>query len=70
MVEMAEHLCEYTFHFFPSSLFLRAAGAANGSSQARGQIRATAAGLHHSYSNAGSEPRLQPMLELSATPDP
>ena len=39
---------------------------AYGGSQARGQIRATAAGLHHSHSNAGSEPTLQ----LSATPDP
>ena len=29
------------------------AGAAYGSSQARGQIRATAAGLHHSHNNAG-----------------
>jgi len=29
-------------------------------SQARGRIRATAAGLHHSHSNTGSEVRLQP----------
>ena len=34
-------------------IFFRAAGAAYGSSQARGQIRATAAGLHHSHNNAG-----------------
>ena len=30
------------------------------SSQARGQIGAAAASLHHSHSNTGSEPHLQP----------
>ena len=30
------------------------------SSEARGQIRAVAAGLHHSHSNTRSEPHLQP----------
>ena len=35
-------------------LLFRAAKAAYASFQARGQIRATAAGLHHSHSNAGS----------------
>ena len=34
-------------------------------SQARGQIGATAAGLHHS--NAGSKPRLQPASQLTAS---
>ena len=29
-----------------------------------------AAGLHHSHSNVGSEPHLQPRAQLSATPDP
>ena len=38
--------------------FLRAAPATNGSSQARGLIGAAAASLHHSHSNAGSEPHL------------
>ena len=38
--------------------FFRAAPAAYGSSQARGQIRAAAAGLRHSHSHAESEPRL------------
>ena len=42
----------------------RAAPMAYGSSQARGQIRAVAAGLRHSHSNTGSEP------QLMATPDP
>ena len=46
----------------------RAAPAAYGGSQARGPIRATAAGLHHSY-NVGSEPCLKPTPHL-AMPDP
>ena len=52
--------------------FLKAAPVAYGSSQAQGQIRATAAGLHHSHSNIGSEPHLQPTptLKLKATPNP
>ena len=37
---------------------------AYGGSQVRGQIGAGAAGLHHSHSKAGSEPHLQPMLQL------
>ena len=45
--------------FFFFGLF-RAASSAYGDSQARGQIRAVAAGLHHSYSKAGSETHLQP----------
>ena len=36
----------------------RAAPTAHGGSQARGLIRATAASLRHSHSNAGSEPCL------------
>ena len=36
--------------------FFRATPMAYGSSQAQGQIGATAAGLGHSYSNMGSEP--------------
>ena len=36
----------------------------------RGRIRATAAGLHHSQSNEGSELRLRPTLQLMAMPDP
>ena len=38
--------------------------------QARGSIGATAAGLHHSHSNAGSESHLQPTPQLTAMPDP
>ena len=45
----------YLFIYF---LLFRATPAAGGGSQARGRIRATAAGLHHSHSRRGSEPRL------------
>ena len=41
-----------------------------GSSQARGQSGAVAAGVHRSHSNAGSEMRLRPTLQLTATLDP
>ena len=56
-------------HFFYFSLF-RAAPVVYTSSQARGQIGAAAASLHHSHSNARSKVHLQPMLQLVATPDP
>ena len=41
--------------------------AACGVSQARGRIGAVATGLHHSHSNLGSEPSLQPTVQLTAT---
>ena len=47
-----------------------AAPVAYGGSQARGLIGAIAAGLHHSHSNVGSYPHLQPTPQLTATPDP
>ena len=50
--------------------FSRAAPVAYGGSQARGLIGAVATGLRQSHSNAGSEPRLQPTPQLTATPDP
>ena len=46
-----------------------AASSAYGGSQARGPIGAVATGLRQSHSNAGSEPRLQPTPQLTATPD-
>ena len=52
---MPSHSCPPIFFSF-----LGATPAAYGGSQARGRIRATAAGLHHSHSNTGSEPHLQP----------
>ena len=42
---------------------------AYGSSQARGLIGATAAGLGHSHSNAGSEPHFRPTPQLTAMLD-
>ena len=57
------------FIYFVFCLF-RAAPAAHKDFQDRGLIGDVAAGLRHSYSNAGSEPRLQPTPQLMATPDP
>ena len=58
-----------TIFFFFFGLF-RAAPTAHRGSQARGQIRAIAAGLYHSHSNARSEPCLRPTPQLKAIPDP
>ena len=55
--------------FFVFLLFLRAAPAAYGGSQARGPIGTAAASLRQSHSKVGSEPRLQPTPQLTATPD-
>ena len=51
-------------------LFFRAVPTAHGGSLARGLIRAVAAGLHHSHSNTESEPHLELIPQLTATPDP
>jgi len=59
-------VCLFVFVFFAISW---AAPTAYGGSQARGLIGAVAASLHQSHSNAGSEPRLQPTPQLTATPD-
>ena len=67
----------YLFIYFLSFVFFVvvvvaiswAAPAAYGGSQARGRIGAVATGLRQSHSNAGSEPRLQPTPQLTATPD-
>ena len=55
--------------FFFSPIFSRATPVAYGGSQARDPIGAVAANLHHSHSNARSEPRLRPTPQLIATPD-
>ena len=39
----------------------------HGGSQARGRIKVVATGLHHSHSNAISEPCLQTIPQLMAT---
>ena len=49
----AVYICS-SFHFFLYFLLFRAAPVAYGSSQARGWIRATSIGLHHSHSHMGS----------------
>ena len=60
---MAPRVCAVSLLFFiiiifNFLLFLGLHLAVYASSQARGQIGASAAGLRHSHSNAGSEPRL------------
>ena len=47
----------------------RATPVAYGGPQARGLVRAVVAVLHHSHSNEGSKPHLQPTPQLVATPD-
>ena len=44
--------------------------AAYGGSQARSLIRAVVVGRWHSHNKARSKPRLQPIPQLAATPDP
>ena len=61
---------EFFFFFCPFFAISWAAPSAYGGSHARGQIRAIATGLHQSHSNEGSEPRLRPTPQLTATPDP
>ena len=58
------------FLFFVFVFLFRADLVAYGGSQARGPIGAVAASLHHSHNNMGSELRLQPIPQLTATPDP
>ena len=57
----------FIFFVFVFLLFLWATPAAYGGSQARGRIRAVATGLRQSHNNTGSEPRLQPTPQLTAT---
>ena len=47
-------------------LLFRASLTAFGGSQAGGQIRATAASLHHSHSKAGSKPHLRSTPQFTA----
>ena len=56
--------------FFCLFAFPRAAPAAYGGSQARGLIGDVAYWPMPNHSNEGSEPRLQPPPQLTATPDP
>ena len=56
-------------YLFLSLFFFKATPAAYGNSQARGRIRAAAAGLLHSYRSAGSKLHLQPTPQLTAIPN-
>ena len=58
------------FFFFGLFAFSRAVVVACGGFQARALIRAAAAGLRQSHGNVGSELRLRPTPQLTATPDP
>ena len=63
------YLFTYLFIYFLFA-FSRATPSAYGGFPTRGRIRAVAAGLRQTHLNTGSEPRLQPTLRLTATPDP
>ena len=71
-VDWFQNPCYLFVYFFCHFSFclLRAAPAAYEGFQARGQIGAIAASLHHSNSNARSEPCLRPTPQLMAMPDP
>ena len=60
----------FIYLFIYLFILCRAASGAYGGSQAKGLIRAAAAGLHHSHSNLGSQPHLRPTPQLMAIPDP
>ena len=66
MIILSKYFNKFLFLF----LLLRATPATYGGSQARSLIGPTAASLHHSPSNATSEPHLQPTPQLTATWDP
>ena len=57
-----------SFAFFFLFFLFRAASAAYGCFQSRSQIGVIATGLRHSHTR--SEPRLQPIPQLKAIPDP
>ena len=60
---------DFEVFFFSFGLF-KATPMAYGDSQARGQIRAVVAGLHHSHSNSGSKPHLWLTPLITAMLDP
>ena len=59
--------CHFIFLLLLLLCLFRAIPVAYGGSQARGPIRAVAAGLHHSHSNAGSETRQKMELQSSSS---
>ena len=65
-----QNIVNEQFFFFCLFAISWATPVAYGGSQARGRIRAVAAGLCKSHSNVESEPRLQPTPQLTAMLDP
>ena len=59
------YVCMYVIGTTSCIYLFMAIPVAHGSSQARGQIGAPAAGLYHSHSNRGSEPCLRPIAQLT-----
>ena len=64
-VDESQFLILIPLFFFFFNLFMAALSAC-GSSQAKGQIRATATSQCHSHTNSGSEPCLWPIPQLTA----
>ena len=56
----------YYYHYYYYYFAFQGCTSAYGRSQARGRIGVAAASLHHSHSNAGSEPSLQLTPQLTA----
>ena len=69
-IKIWKDIYNYIYIYILFSFAFRAEPMLYGSSQASGRIRAAAARLHHSHSNAGSMPHLWPIPQLTATPDP
>ena len=75
-VSIRSDVCKNSLLIMSNFLYIyshfRATRKADGSSQARGPIRAIAAGLCHSHnhSNMGFKPHLRPTPQLTAMPDP
>ena len=67
LVKPRDPLSKYCPFFIFIYLVFRAVPMAHGGSQARGQIGAIAASLHHSHSNLGSKPCLRPTPQLGNT---
>ena len=70
MDDLLQYILFLIIYLFSLFAFSRATPMANGGSQARDLIGAVATGLRQSHSYAGSELRLQPTPQLTATPDP
>ena len=62
--------CDSFFFFFLFRAILEAYGSSKAMVKIGVAAVAATAGLHHSHSNARSEPHLQLMPQLVATPDP